>query len=407
MFLDKLRSLFRKNDGKEKLKIEYASPRNEYYGRVAERYSTLQMVLLVLLTLFILISLMINSEWISYENFYFFFVDFGNYLTSADSDIENVIYDTGNFSDFEVFGGKLAIAGSSGIKLYTRSGRLALESKDVVATPSIEVSDRYMMIYDSGGKEYKIFNLFTEVYSENTEYPIYGASVADNGSYAIITGDGTHISAVNIYNRKFELKQSIGRASYVTSVSLSPDGDRAAVLSYVQSGGEFKTKLYLTKTTKEEGYADITVDGAFPLYCSLSEKGVANVVCNDRMLSYNTSGKLVAEYLFPEDYRLISAETNRYGAVAVLNGNGKNILILFDRNGKMVYNNVLNDSIESVSCYEEYVYVLTAKEVVRIDARNDTRESLMRETDGDVYMLIENRDSVMLCMSSRVRYIKF
>ena len=76
MFLDKLKSLFRKNDGKEKLKIEYASPRNEYYGRVSDRYGTLQMLLLVLLTVFVLVALLINSEWISYENFYFFINDF-------------------------------------------------------------------------------------------------------------------------------------------------------------------------------------------------------------------------------------------------------------------------------------------------------------------------------------------
>ena len=38
MFLDKWKSFFRKNDVKEKQKTEYKSQRNEYYGRVADRY---------------------------------------------------------------------------------------------------------------------------------------------------------------------------------------------------------------------------------------------------------------------------------------------------------------------------------------------------------------------------------
>ena len=190
MFLDKLKSFFRKNDNNEKLKIEYASPRNEYYGKVAERYGTLQMVLLVVLTLFILVALMINSSWISYENFYYFFTDLGNYITTADSDIENVIYDTGSFYDFNIFEGKLAVAGSGGVALYTASGRTAFESKDAIASPKIEAAERYMMVYDAGGKEYRIYNLFTEVYSAETQYSVYGAAVADDGTYAIITGNG-------------------------------------------------------------------------------------------------------------------------------------------------------------------------------------------------------------------------
>jgi len=407
MFLDKLKSFFRKNDDKEKIKIEYASPRNEYYGKVAERYGTLQMVLLVVLTLFILVALMINSSWISYENFYFFFSDFGNYLTTADSDIENVIYDTGNFYDFELFKGKLAVAGSSGISLYTPSGRVALESDERIPSPDIETSERYMLVYDVGGNEYRIYNLFTEIYSEDMKYPVYGASVADNGSYAVITGDGAHISCVNVYNRKFELVQSIGRASYVVDTSISPDGDRVAVLSYTQSKGEFVTRLYLSKTSKNEAYADISLEGSFPLYCSFTEKGNLILVCNDRIVSYNTSGKQINEYIFEEGYVLSGVDVNRYGCAAFVNGNGKNIIISFDINGKAVYNKETDGSIEAISLYEDYIYLLEPRSVSRINTKSGDRKTALRDTDGDVRMVVESENRVLLCMKSRVRYVEF
>jgi len=407
MFLDKLKSFFRKNDGKEKLKIEYASPRNEYYGKVAERYGTLQMVLLVALTLFILIALMINSSWISYENFYFFFTDFGNYLTTADSDIENVIYDTGNFYDFDMFEGKLAVAGSGGVALYTSSGRTALESNEIIASPQIESSQRYMMVYDLGGKEYRIYNLFTEVHSADTQYSVYGAAVADNGSYAIITGNGRHISCVEIYNRKFELIQSIGRASYVVDVSLSPSGDRSAVLSYTQKDGRFLTRLYLTKTSKTEGYADITVDGVFPLYCAFTEKGYVNVVCSDRVLSYNTSGKLVSEYIFSENAKLSCVDINRYGCAVVLNEGNSFTQTVLDRGGKVIYTDTSDKSIEDVKLYGKYLYLLGARDVIRVNIQNGNEDVAERSTYGDVQMVVNAEDSVLLCMPSRVRYIKF
>ena len=365
------------------------------------------MILLVALTLFILVSLMINSSWISYDNFYFFFKNFGNYITTPDSNIENIIYDTGNFYDFELFNGKLAVAGSSGFALYTDSGRTVFKTDETVASPKIEASERYMMVYDIGGKEYRIYNLFTEVYAETLSYSIYGASLADDGSYSVITGDGLHQSSVNVYNDKFELIRSIGRASYVVDTSLSPSGDRVAVLSYTQSGGQFITKLYLSKTSKEEGYADISINGCFPLYCSFTEKGDINVVCNDRIVSYNTSGKLISEYAFDDGVKILNVDINRYGCAVLLDGEEKNSLIMFDRNGKIIYNNTLTDSVEDIAVYDGYIYLLEPHQVVRINASTDERESAFRDTTGDVTMLVENTERVLLCMRSGAKCIEY
>ena len=71
MFLDNMKKYFRLRDVKEPVKPEYSSPRNEYYGKVAERFSTAQIILYVLLTAVVLVSLIINSEWVTYENFYY------------------------------------------------------------------------------------------------------------------------------------------------------------------------------------------------------------------------------------------------------------------------------------------------------------------------------------------------
>ena len=406
MFLDKLKPLFRKSEGKEKSKIEYASPRNEYYGRVSDRYGTLQMILLVLLTVFVLVALLINSEWISYENFYFFVNDFGSYLTEGDSNIEGIIYNTDKFSDFELYGNKIAIAGSSGITLYTASGREVFSDGDVIGDPELEISKRYIMLYDAGGKEYRIYNLFTEVYSQVTDFPIYGSAVADNGSYAIITGDGQHITCVKIYNKRYEEIQTIGRASYVTGVSMTPSGDRTAVLSYGQKNGEFITYLYLTKTNKSEPYAEITLTGSFPLYCEFTKKGYINLVCDDRIVSFDSYGKQVNEYIIQDGYSALKAECNENGAVAVLSDGNQKTVLVFDKSGKLVYNNVFGESIEAVSLYEKYIFIMSPYKIIRIDVQNGEQVAADKGINSKARMLIRDEDEVYLCMDSCIKYIK-
>ena len=407
MFLDKLKVLFRKDDGKTRIKTEYASPRNEYYATVAERYGTAQMLLFVLLSLFLVVALLINSEWISYENFYYFVYDFGDYITSADGDIESIVYDTGNFSDFGIFSGKLAVAGANGLKLYTSSGRTAFEDADPIAKPVLDISESFMLAYDSGGSEYRIYNLFTVVHSQNTDYPVYGASIADNGAYAIITGDGTHTSCVKVYNRRFDELQSIGRSSYVVGVSITPSGDRVAVLSYSQSGGSFTTHLYMTRSNSTEPYADIKLENSFPLYCSYTEKGCLTLVCKDRILTYNTYGDLIGEVMLEPNETLKEVDVNRFGAAIMLRADGKNRLVLIDSSGKTVYNSNTDLEASSLALYGSYAFLLGPDKVTRIDSRNGDQVSLPKEIEEPAVMKVRSETEVLLCLPSRVRFLEF
>lgn len=288
MFLDKLKPYLHIGS-KNKLKKEYLSPHNEYYGRVADRFGTVQMLLLAVLAVFLLISLIFNNEWVSYENLHYFITDFGGYLTSADSGIDKVILDAGEESGFGVFGGKLAVAGKTGLRLYTASGRLAVSGDDIYSRSAVETSDRYMLVYGTGGKELSIYNLFTKVHSETTKYPIYGAAVADNGSYALITGDNTHTSAVKVYDRRFEEIFSRGLASYAVDAALSGSGDRLAILSFAEKDGNVVTKLCLSKVPANDPYAEHEIAGTMPLYCAFTSSGNAIAVCTDRILTYDLS----------------------------------------------------------------------------------------------------------------------
>lgn len=413
MFLDKLKSLFRnRNDQCEAAEpqVEYASPKNEYYAKVADRYSTVQMLLFVVLSLFLIIALLVNSEWISYENFYYFFSDFGDYVTSADSDIESIVYNTGNFGDFTVFGSKLAIAGKGRIELYTPSGRLAYsDSNSALSKPVLMASECYLMAYEDGGYEYRIYNIFTNICTKKTEYPIYGASMADNGSYALITGDGSHISSVIVYNRRFDEIMRIGRSSYVVGAALSQNGDRIATLSYTQEGGEFRTHVYISRTSKNTPYFEADIDNCFPLYCEFTEKGYLTVICEDRVISYNTYGKTVTEFFIPDGYSIVDAVSNRFGAVVLYKSDDGDNAFATVLNGKgtISYQGSIENEVSSLSLCNRYVLMQGADKIYRLDSINGHTIAVDKHVDGNGTMLARSENEIILCMSSRVKFLRF
>ena len=399
MFLDRIGAFFsKKSNGK--------TEQNGYYGIVAARYGTMSRILLVLLTFLVIITLLFFNDWISYDNFYYFFSDFGGYLTSADMGLENVIYDTGDFCDFEIFSGKLAVAGRNGVTLYTQSGRAAFSDVSISSRPMLETSEKYMLAYNSGYAKFVVYNTFTDVYTGDTDFPIYGAAVADNGNFAVITEDGKHLSCVKVYNRSFKEILSIGRASYVTDVSLSPSGDRIAVLSYAEENGNVETRLYLSKTNTMSSYGDVKISGAFPLYCAVTEKGFAVVVCDDRVVSYNTKGELVSEFKFPDGAYLVDADAGRYGCSLILAKNGEKTLVSFDNKGAEVYNKTTDGGSSQLKRYGDVNFEFTGEKIIRTEIYSGSVKTA--ECKHNICdMLAVDDSNLLVCLSSRVLKIGF
>ena len=407
MFLDKLKRYLRVKDSPQAIKAEYASPRNEYYGKVSERFSIAQTLLYVLPTLVVLISLMINSEWITYENFYYFFSDMGDYITSSDSNIEDVMYSVDRNQSFELYGGKLAVAGNSGFKLYTSSGRLIVDDSEDIGNPKLEASDRYLLMYDSGGTEFRIYNMFTEIFSDHAAGDIFTADVADSGDVVIVTKGDAYNSSIDLYNSKFKLKKSYKLANdYVVDVSLSSNGAKLAVLSYSFNGAEVISKVGITDTSGNGGFNEIKINGSFPLYCEFTSSGRLNVICDDRIVSYEENGREIKEILFGDDGRAVFADMNSDGAAVVVQKNQEYRLIVFDRNGNSVYNDHLSGSTEGIRLYGSFVFVDSDETIMRIDLSSKKVSRVpCRYFGGE--MLIKSDQEVLLCLPERVKYIKF
>ena len=131
------------------------------------------------------------------------------------------------------------------------------------------------------------------------------------------------------------------------------------------------------------------------------------MVCNDRLLSYNTRGDVVSEYRLSEGDQIVNADVNRYGMAARIYNNGINTLVCFDKNGKLVFNSDIEDNVTEISVYNSYVFMHGDEKVIRINMLNQEQVKVDKEINSDATMLVKSENEVLLCMKSRVKYIIF
>ena len=215
--------------------------RNEYYENVSAGLGIVQVVLYLSLFAFVVLSILSNTNLITYQNFYHFFQDLNASAERVDIFThDSVSYATDEQQSFTLYRKGLAVAGNTGVTIFSATGRQLVSHVIQYNDPVAVGSGKYLLVYERGGKQYSLYNANTQMHVGETEYPITGAAVSDSGMYALISSASDANSAVYLYNNRFALiniYKNIGQRGYINSLFITVDF----------SANRFKINLILGK----------------------------------------------------------------------------------------------------------------------------------------------------------------
>ena len=102
-------------------------PLDAYYESISERFGITQVLLYLSLLVFVVLSLIGNTELLTYQNFYYFFKDLGASAETVDVlHTDSLSYPTDSAQSFTLYRQGLAIAGNTSVTVFTPSGRQTL-----------------------------------------------------------------------------------------------------------------------------------------------------------------------------------------------------------------------------------------------------------------------------------------
>jgi hypothetical protein len=347
---------------------------------------------------------------ITYENWYYLVKDINTAADIAEIGYTSILFETDSEQTYTSYNGGVAVAGNTWVSFFNAAGKESLSVNVKYGNPRIIASDKYFMTYDFGSKEFSIYNSFSEIFSGNTEYEIRGAAISNTGSFAIITSSKEYTSAVYFYNSSFKLKNGYYKDKYVTDVDINAAGELIAVVSVDSDGESFSTELMICRIGEDKAIATINVEKALPLNVEFRSDGGINLICNNGIYSFNDRGKAISSYLFG-DSTIITADSNEFGSVAVLSSPDSvieyvNKIVLFDRKGKLLYNDVIEEDIISVHLIDDYIFMLTSDSVIRLNYKTDEIQ-IKKANTYNASLVVCSKQNVMLCSDSIANHISF
>ena len=291
----------REVDGTIRVDGEIKRRKNRYYEKVSDRYRTVGVLLILCLAVFGGVLLLKFGEYITYDNFVYLMRDF-NSVTESASDFTEVSYQAQDSDVYVPFRDGFAAVGNSRVAVFDVGGTPLLTDEVSLSYPAAAASEKYLLVYDIGGNTYSLYNSITRVMKQETDMPVVCASVADDGSYIIVTEGKESKYLVRYYNSAFKLKMTVRKDKYVTDAAISRDGELFAVSSIYEDGAHLMGEVAFYKNGADSETASYTYGTSMPVTASSHADGGFTVLFDDAVRFYSADGEDQGYFQLPRFY---------------------------------------------------------------------------------------------------------
>lgn len=366
---------------KDGVKVDFRvteKPRNKYYLAAAGKYRAARYISVVILAIFLFVMLLFFRESITYSNLMYLVRDLDSDSDSTVGAYANITYDGQYSKEFELFKGRIAVGGTTELKLYDPSGSKEAEYDLAYSNPRLVTGDKYAIMYDAGDRAYSVYTTVARVLSEETDEIIEDAAVSDSGYYALLTHSKESKFLVTVYNSSFRPVTKYYKDKYVIDVALNQNGDEAAIVSAATGGAAVSCEVSLCKVGTEESNS-LIYEGLMPISAKYADDGTLFVMCDTSLLIFR-GGELIQKHDFTAETPCAFAIDGNIAAVALRKNaiGSENDVLVFDINGNVLYNITLEHKVSFAATDAKYaVYAVGDGEATKIDLKDG---SLSRET---------------------------
>ncbi len=388
--------------------IDFSSPSIPYYEDLSNRFGFVRVVLYMALFVFILVTVICNHRLITYKNLYYLAKDIGAATLTSQSEADRLSYPiSSGEADFAAYRGGLIIAGSEVVTAMSASGRHTLSVNVDYASPEVRSSDKYFLTFGRGETSFAVYNAFVQVHRQSTDFPVYDAVVADNGTFAILTRSRDYRSEVILYDEDMEpLANRHYARGYVTGLAVNASGSCVGIVSVEARSGVWETTVTLIRIGNRITEESVTFTGTVGSTCSFTTDERLAVLFSDRLLLLSSDATITREVEFGIDEPVLcTISSNR---IAVITRRSSDLsaeyLTAYDHNGNRIYEILMDEShpirlsggADSLTFGGDILYIRAAGTLYRLssDGKTMTSAAVSRDT---ITVLSYDTDHILVC----------
>ena len=229
----------------------------------------------------------------------------------------------------------------SSFEIFSKKGKKLLSEKHNFSNPNLQISNSKHIIFDRGGKTFKVTGNRKTFYSGITDQKIMAATISDIGSYAIAVQSLRYLSEIQVFGKRNTLKFSIPISEYyITNLAMDTTGSTLAASGISSDNGDIISNIYIIDTASGIIKSQFLIPDNLITDIKFFSNGNFVAIGDKYATFINPKTKSVVKQFY-ENNILKFYDFNKSGEICFclsqsINEASKNILMKFDTSGKEI-----------------------------------------------------------------------
>lgn len=396
-------------DRKKRKKNTETPTVEQYYEKRARHISHIRYACLLLTVLFGVYGFVVHGQELTADNFRYMlkFLD----LEEAEVTDENaeLRFDYAESNQGGLYLGDLVVLNTDGLTVYSRdagtAGDKLFSESFRMEDPRLAITPKYVFAYDLGGNEIRVFNSHSQFAKLSMDYPIYGFSAADNGSFAVITAEKNYRTAVYVYDSYArQVYKRLLSNTYMDQISLSPDGQSFLALGHEAGDGYLRTLLQVYSIKAEQPVTSVSYRGELPLMAAYTENGKFAVLTGSALRFFDGTGDTPVEVHSIEGQSLLGYSFSSGQILLSVEGSGLSggsRLLVYNAGGKLVGETAFRGRTTHTLIQNDLLYLLNSDTLTVFTLEGETQ---VYKTRGDALQVLFDLDGTPIIFEKNVAY---
>lgn len=294
------------------------------------------------------------------------------------------------------------------ISAYSNAGKQLFSHAHGFEKPILATSAGRVLLYNQGGTELYIFDLYGLKSTVSTKKNIICATISDSGNYAVATHSDKYATAVTVYNKRGKMiYEWYSAEDVVNNVVLSSNGKKIAVSTFSSNSGLFNAKVNILNYKSATPEYTKTYDKMLVLGLKNSNRSNLCVIKSNGVDHLRWSGKRIKEY--NNDYTISQFRVNSSYNVSVFcreNDKTDNQIVLFSKSGKVKHTVKYKGIIKDIQVKGSSIYCINDSQVFVINFNGEKQHSASYGYGG-LGLAVISTDSVAVASNDGIKKIKF
>lgn len=298
-----------------------------------------------------------------------------------------------------VLGNNISLVNDTHFNIYSSRGALTSSRQHNFSSPILKASGNKALLYDLGGKTFKVESKNKTIYEKELEDSIIFARISSEGYVAVVSDSDKYVCLLTVYDRNGNVVYTRGSIERIADVVFTDHSSACIVVNTDAETGELNSTAVKVQLNKKD---ELWIASNIDTFCVATFVNNSDflIVGDDKYSVYGENGNMKYLVNYPNQLKDYSFTDNMYSFLFENTKQRESSIYLHEVASETPITINLKDEIKSISANGTYVFALGYNKLYKYNYAGELVGEV--DVDTDFHTIKSTKGYILLLGYDRI-----